>query len=119
MADPGQIKLALLPVGQPGSYFDLTMRPGESRSFEITIANDGDSSIAARTYAADVYTIINGGFGARLRGEPETGMTSWLDYPTRVLQLAAGSRADSSFTVAVPAGTGPGEYITSLDPRER
>ena len=66
-----QIKLALLPVGQAGSYFDLTMRPGETRSLRGRHRpTTATSALAARTYAADVYTIINGGFGGRLRDEP-------------------------------------------------
>jgi hypothetical protein len=109
-----QIKLALLPVDQTGSFFDLTMRPGETRTIEVEIANDGIAALAARTYATDVYTIINGGFGGRLRGEPQTGATRWLTYPTAVLQLAAGTRTRRSPTVTVPSDAGPGEYIASL-----
>jgi hypothetical protein len=70
------IKLALRPIGQAGTYFDLTMRPGERRRLEVEIANVGTQRIAARSYAADVYTIVNGGFGGRLRDEPQTGTTS-------------------------------------------
>ena len=111
--DP-RVRLGLLPVDQPGSYFDLTMRPGQTRGFEVEISNPGDGAIDARTYAADVYTIINGGFGGRLRGEPQTGMTRWLDYATEVVGLRAGERDRQAFTVAVPADADPGEYITSI-----
>src|ERR1700690_1660020 len=90
LAQTGQIKLALLPVGQAGSFFDLTMAPGETRTFAVEIANDGDAALAARSYAADVYTIINGGFGARLRDAPRTGATNWLDYSTTVEDLQPG-----------------------------
>jgi hypothetical protein len=114
LAQGAQIKLALLPVGQAGSYFDLTMKAGEIRTLEADVANDGEAAIAARTYAADVYTIVNGGFGGRLRDQPQTGTTGWLDYPTQVLQLGPGEGMHRSFTVAVPADTGSGEYITSL-----
>jgi hypothetical protein len=108
------IKLALLPVGQKGSFFDLTMRAGEERTLQVDIANDGGDAIAARTYAADVYTIINGGFGASLRDQPRTGTTTWVFYPTSVVSLGAGERTRRSFTIAVPRDAGPGEYITSL-----
>ena len=113
-AQDAPIRLALLPVGQPGSYFDLVMQPGETRSLAVEIANDGQAAIVARTYTADVYTIINGGFGARLRGEPASGTTTWLTYPTTVLPLAVGEGIRRSFGIAVPADAGPGEYITSI-----
>jgi hypothetical protein len=114
LAQSERVRLALLPVGQPGSFFDLTMRPGEIRSLAVDIANDGEAAMVARTYAADVYTIINGGFGARLRDELPSGTTQWLDYPTGVLSLAVGVATRRTFTIAVPADAGPGEYITSL-----
>lgn len=108
------MRLVLRPVGQTGSYFDLTIRPGQTRSLSVEVANAGDAPVAARTYAADVYTIINGGFGGRLRGESQTGTTRWLDYSTEVLQLPAGKGVHRAFTVTVPADAMPGEYITSL-----
>lgn len=114
LAQSDQVRLAIAPVGQPGTYFDLTMAPGESRSLAVDIANDGSAAVPVRTYGADVYTIVNGGFGARLRDEPATGMTTWLAYPTRVWTLAAGETVRRTFEIKVPAKTGPGEYITSL-----
>ncbi|MDQ2854423.1 MAG: hypothetical protein M3R32_06130 [Chloroflexota bacterium] len=108
------MKLALSPIDQAGSFFDLTLRPGQSRRLEVRIANDGGMAIVARTYSADVYTIINGGFGGRLRDEPRTGMTGWVVYPTDVLALAPGEGILRAFTVTVPPDAGPGEYISSL-----
>ena len=108
------VKLVLLPVDQPGPYFDVTMRPGEKRTFEVEIGDAVPAPLAARTYAADVYTIINGGFGGRLRDEARTGMTTWLDYPTETVQLRAGQAVHRRFTVTVPRDAGPGEYISSL-----
>ena len=43
LAQSAPMKLALRPVGQPGSYFDLIMLPGETRSLAVDIANDGDA----------------------------------------------------------------------------
>ena len=114
VAKDGPVMLALRPIGQAGSFFDLTMRPGDTRSFSVEIANVGAVALAARTYAADVYTIINGGFGGRLRDETQTGMTTWMRYPTDVLQLPAGKHLRRSLTVTVPAGATPGEYIAAL-----
>jgi Bacterial protein of unknown function (DUF916) len=113
-AGDGQVKLALQPVGQTRSYFDLTMRPGETRALHVVLSNTGDTPTIARTYAADVYTIVNGGFGGRLYDEPQTGTTRWLDYPTGGVTLPVGRSTRRSFSVAVPTDARPGEYITSL-----
>jgi hypothetical protein len=108
------VKLILLPVGQPGPYFDVTMRPGERRTFAVSVGDAGEAQVAVRSYAADVYTIINGGFGGRLRGEGQSGMTTWLDYPSATMEIRAGEAVRRPFTVTVPVDAGPGEYITSL-----
>jgi hypothetical protein len=114
LANGAPVKLSLLPVGQPGSFFDLTLRPGETRTLDVEISNAGTAPIAARTYASDVYTIVDGGFGARLRDDPQTGVTRWLDYRTDVVGLSVGEAVRRTFRVAVPRNAGPGEYITSL-----
>ncbi|MDQ0800095.1 WxL protein peptidoglycan domain-containing protein [Arthrobacter sp. SLBN-112] len=112
--DQQQVKLSLKPVDQAGSYFALTMEPGQSRELKVELGNHGTSPIGARTYAADAYSIINGGFGAKDRDSNPSGTTSWLSYPGQVLQLPAGQASIRSFTVTVPPGTAPGDYISSL-----
>ena len=111
---PEQVSLGIAPLEYKGAYFDLTMAPGESRALKVEVANHGAKQIAARTYGADAYTIVNGGFGARLDGETVTGTTNWLAYPARTIDLPAGTGLTRSFTVTVPENANPGEYITSL-----
>ena len=112
-ADP-RVRLAVEPIDPSGRFLERTMQAGESAKFTVDLANYGDAAIRARTYPADVYPIINGGFGARLRGEPSTGATLWLDYETDVLEIASGAAVRRTFDVSVPVGTRPGEYITSI-----
>jgi hypothetical protein len=113
-AEPDLPKLGITPVGQDGDFFQLTLEPGAVHTLEVELANQGDLPIAARTYAADVATIVNGGFGAGLRDAPSGGTTSWVDYPADVFQLDPDQAVNRTFTVTVPAATPPGEYITSL-----
>lgn len=108
------VQLSLKPVGQDGGYFQLTLRPGQSRTVQVELSNVGESAVEARTYPADVYTIVNGGFGARLHGATPTGSTQWLHYETQVLQLAPGHPVRRRVTVSVPAATAPGQYVTSV-----
>ena len=107
-------KLALTPIGQSGSFFDITLSPGDSASYSIQLANDGGADAAVRTYLADVYTIVNGGFGGRLRDEPISGTSRWIEYPTDVMDLAPGDRVTRELTVTVPLNAAPGEYISAI-----
>jgi hypothetical protein len=84
-----QVNLSLKPVDQPGAFFSLKMDPGQSRELKAELRNHGSAAIATRTYAADGYTLINGGFGAKDRDSTPTGATSWLTYPSEVLELPA------------------------------
>jgi len=108
------VQLSATPVGQRGQFFDLTLSPGETRELSIALSNIGETPIAARTYAANVYTIINGGFGAELRDGTPTGTTTWLDYPTQVLTLEPGAATRRAFSVTMPRDAAAGEYVTSI-----
>ena len=107
-------RLSITPVGVEGNFFDIVLSPGEQRQLTVELGNFGAETVEARTYAADVRTVSNGGFDAELAGEPVSGTTTWLDYPDETFELAAGERRQRDVTVTAPADAQPGEYITSL-----
>lgn len=107
-------KLGIAPVGVDGTYFTLEVAPGTTRQLAVALVNHGTQPITARTYAADVYTIVNGGFGVRLADEPVSGPTTWLDYAPDTLELDPATTVERTFTIQVPEETPPGAYITSL-----
>lgn len=107
------VHFGITPYGRDGPFFALTMQPGERQILSVTLQNFGGPA-TARTYAADAYSLINGGFGAKLADEPKSGATLWLDYSTEALELPPNSATVKDFTVTVPADTPPGEYLTSL-----
>lgn len=107
-------RLGLTPVGQSGAWFDLTLAPGERRQLAVEAANFGEEPILARTYPSDVYSIVNGGFGADLYGDEPTGVTTWVDYGVRQIVLGPGEALSVDFAVTVPPGTPPGQYLAAL-----
>ena len=106
--------LGLTPVGEDGTYFDVAITAGETRDLQVEAANFGHEAAVARTYAANVYSIVNGGFGASLSGEPPAATTKWVTFPTQELTLAPGDAVVMDVRVAVPKDTPPGEYIAAL-----
>lgn len=113
-ADHEPARLGLTPVGRDATFFELTMQPGDSMRLEVEAANFGHEEADARTYAADVYSIVNGGFGADLFGERSAETTLWVSYPTQELTLGPEDAVVIDFEVSVPEATEPGEYITAL-----
>jgi hypothetical protein len=107
-------RLGLTPVGEDGSYFELRLDPGEVRQLQVEAANFGLEETLARTYAADVYSIVNGGFGAGLFGERPSGTTLWITYPTQEFTLGPNDALVVDFEVHVPLDTPPGEYVAAL-----
>jgi hypothetical protein len=106
-------KLSIRPIGYDG-YFSIELKPGKSKKLTVELGNYGSAAVKSRTYAADVYTLINGGFGVRLDGEPTGGTTSWLNYTADTFLLDAQAAQQRTFSVKVPKGTPPGDYITAL-----
>lgn len=107
-------RLGVTPVGQHRLYFELTMAPGEVQQLSVEVGNFGGTDVLARTYAADVYSIVNGGFGAALFGAQPSGVARWVSYPTQELRLKPGGNMKVDFEVRVPKETPPGQYLTSL-----
>jgi hypothetical protein len=106
--------LSLAAVGQGGSYFDVTISAGSTLQLEVARSNPGSGAVTAHSYVGSVFTIVNGGFGATDSGETMTGASAWVDYPDEVFSLDAGVTDTKAFTVTVPTGTLPGEYISSI-----
>ncbi len=107
-------RLGLTPIGQDGLFFELTMAAGQAQQLSVEVGNFGPAEVRARTYAADVYSIVNGGFGAALFGAQASGTSRWLDYQTRELTLKPGHGSRIDFRVRVPKGIPPGQYVASL-----
>lgn len=111
----GPVELGITPLGQEGSWFELELEPGEQVDLDIELANHGDQAVEARSYAADVYSLINGGMGVALQGEvAESPVPGWIDYPSSTPMLAPDAALRHTLTVAVPADALPGRYIAAL-----
>jgi hypothetical protein len=104
----------LAPVDQETPYFTLTLQPGETKKLAVELGNAGESPVEAITYAADAYTLVNGGFGVRSESDPVSGTTTWLDYKSRTLTLKPGKIVKQTFNVTVPETIEPGQYISGL-----
>lgn len=113
-SSPTAARLGIRPLDQPGPYLRLELQAGQRATARVALRNPGADVVRSTTYAADAYTLVNGGFGARLAAEPIGGTTRWLAYPTVTIDLAPRSEMARSVTVTVPSDAAAGEYIAAL-----
>lgn len=106
--------LGLVALGQPGSFFDVTIAAGDSVTLDVDRVNLSDVFVEARTYVGVVSTIINGGFEAGDGADTPTGASTWVNYPGSALTLAPRAHSPAAFAVSVPVGTAPGQYVSSI-----
>jgi hypothetical protein len=97
-----------------GSYFDPTIEAGKSGEFTVLLANIGTQNQDLRTYAINAFTDAGGGFTAAEYGAPANDVTSWLDYDVETYSVEPGKGIERAFTISVPAGTAPGQYLTAV-----
>ncbi len=107
-------KLGIEPANSDEIFFSETVRPGDSKTLTVALSNAGKTDVTILTYAADVYSLINGGLGVNLSDAPVSGATTWLDYPTQTVKIPHGEGLQVEFQLTVPPGVRPGEYVTSL-----
>jgi len=115
-AQPNKVlAFAIYPADQRvGAYFSPTIKAGEHATLHVVLANTGDITFDARTYAINAATAPNGGFRAADTDAKPEGVTTWLDYPRQIVSLDPGKGVQIPLKINVPKDTAPGQYLTSL-----
>ena len=113
-ADDDMPKLAIIPADGDRLYVDLTLKPGKDKTITVNLVNGGTVAARALSYTSDAYTMVNGGFAARLDGEKISGPTKWVDFPREDVDLAPGQTVQRDVTIKVPKDAAPGEYVAAL-----
>lgn len=117
-ASPPPTELPRFSISALGDYddqwFEVTIEAGETANLTAAIRNAGDVEATLRTFAANAVNPPNGGFAAATEDDEPAGATRWLDYPEETFDSQPGDERDVDFTVSVPSGTPPGEYVAAL-----
>jgi Bacterial protein of unknown function (DUF916) len=112
----GQFGLTPVPdsTGRVAPYFMLKMAAGESVTDTALVSNEGQAAEKLKLSRATGVTAGNGGsaFSQEFRGCSGTGC--WVSDLAGEVALPAGTEEKLPFTVRVPAGTPPGQYLAGL-----
>ncbi len=96
------------------TVFNATIEAGESADLTVLIGNSGDVTQDLRIYTVNVFTGEGGGMAAADYGTPPNQVAGWVGLADEVLTLDPGVGYERVFSVSVPEGTGPGEYIGAV-----
>lgn len=94
-------------------YFVYSIAPGAARTGSVIVSNVGNAPGTVRLYTADGTTGPTSGTVYKTDVRPtQTG--SWVQLSSTSLSLAPGAHRTVSFTVRVPSGQKPGQWVGGI-----
>jgi hypothetical protein len=112
----GAVQTEGLGIGpaREADYFHLSLLPGGQTSNTAVVSNYSDKTARVRVYAVDGGLTPQGQFSLGGEAEPRQTVGSWLVLNVSALTLAPHTSAEVGFTLAVPAGTAPQDYVGGI-----
>jgi len=112
----GQFGLTPVPdsTGRVAPYFMLTMAAGKSVTDTALVSNEGKVTEKLKLSHATGVTAGNGGSAFSREFLRCSGTGCWVSGLAGEVTLPAGAAEKLQFTVRVPAGTPPGQYLAGL-----
>ncbi len=114
---PGDVVAATPAAGSsvgPGHFFVLPISPGQSMTQSVQIGNNNNHQVNVDINAVDAYTSSSTGAVYNTPDSPDTGTARWVIVSVPEITLAPQQGRQVSFTVAVPKGTAPGQYLAAI-----
>lgn len=113
-ADATRAVFGLRAGGNPKlGYFVYPLAPGASETGSVIVSNVGTATGVAHLFATDATTGPTSGTVYRTNGAPVHAGT-WLQLAQTSVSLAPGTSVTVPFTVQVPAGAPPGQWVSGI-----
>lgn len=101
-------------LGQEAGYFQLTVAPGHSVAATAMVFNLADTAKTLLIGRSVGVTATNGGSAYLPASSKCSGPACWVTGLPSKVTLPANAREQLHFTVSVPAGTTPGQYLSGI-----
>jgi len=98
----------------PKGFFLLNLAPGESANQSLRVHNTNPRQVTGRVQPVDAVTGEMTGAEFRGPGTASATTSRWLTVATPEFTLAPDEVRDVAFTVRVPEGTLPGQYLAGV-----
>ena len=101
-------------VGDPKlGYFVYPLSAGSTVHGAVAVTNTGDTAGTVKLYASDATTGATSGTVYLTDSRP-SGVGTWISLASSSATLAPGASKQVAFTVHVPSGATPGEYVGGI-----
>jgi hypothetical protein len=113
---PGPFGLTPVPTsaGQPRPYFELTIAPGQSARDTVIITNGGTTTQRLKIGTGAGITAQNSGSAFGGLSAQCAGTGCWVTGLPATVTLAPRTGKALGFSVTVPAGTQPAQYLAGI-----
>jgi hypothetical protein len=95
-------------------FFHLTVAPGSSLDAVAIVNNYTTAPVTLLTYVVDGLTTAQGAFALRGQDDVPLSVGLWSTLTTTSITVPAESELAVPFTIHVPEGTTPGDYVGGL-----
>ena len=100
--------------GRAAPYFALAVAAGHSAAGTAVISNLGQAAVKLKVSRSTGVTAANGGSAFSRSFQSCAGPGCWVRGLPRAVTLPVGSSERLAFTVRVPRGTPPGQYLAGI-----
>jgi hypothetical protein len=100
--------------GRAAPYFSMTAAAGHSASGTAIISNEGQTTEKLKVSQSTGVTAANGGSAFSRSFQRCAGPGCWVTGLPASVTLPGSTGAKVPFTVRVPAGTAPGQYLAGI-----
>lgn len=116
LTGPGPFGLTPVPTaaGLPRPYFTLALAPGQSAQDTVVVSNPGGTAERLDVGTAQAVTAQNSGSAFGQFSRQCAGAGCWVTGLPPVVTVGPGAGLPLRFTVTVPAGTRPGQYLAGI-----
>ena len=98
----------------PHGYFEWTTSAGQAVRGTVTITNPSSTPATFDIYPADAATASGGGVIYSALGGSLHDTGRWIQLDAGTVTLDAGQSHPIGFTVMIPTGTAPGDYLAGV-----
>jgi len=101
-------------VSPRGNFYLVAATPGDTVTQHVVVSNPNDHAVTVNVEAVDASTAPTTGLQLAQPGSAKALTSRWIVVATPQVTLAPSEQRDVPFTIHVPTGLKPGQYLAGI-----